>query len=211
MAADFLMNVFNGPHFALPDALDHRPAGVFGRGLAGAAAGGKVLPMLLMDVWLGVGILLPAAHHLFREVRGNVQIEGQVRAGQPQLVIFKVIQPLQKCLLGFRRLLAGLMDGVGCGVAVGNDESAIFIPVTPHLFIGCIAVYSVESGCGVSVDIGRAGTEFTSQIHPDQCRAGLCVLREYQLLKFMAFLFQTLRQQAELGGLAGTVGAFDND
>ena len=99
VAVDLFVDIFNGPHFAVPDALDDGPAVVVCGGFSGAAAGSKVLDILLVDVGVGIGIGFPAAHHGFGEVSGHIQIKDQIRAGKPQFVVFKIIEPVQEFLL----------------------------------------------------------------------------------------------------------------
>ena len=64
MAVNFFVNVFDGTHAAILNTLDHRPAVVFGSGLSGTAAGCQIFHILLVNVRMGVGISLTAAHHV---------------------------------------------------------------------------------------------------------------------------------------------------
>ena len=162
MAVDFFVDILDGAHGAVADTGDHRPAVVFGGGFADAAAGGEVAQILLVDVGGCIGVSLPLAHHLFREVRGNIQVDGQIGAGESQLVVFKFVEPVQEFRLLFLGLLAGLVDGVGGGLAVGHDQSAVLIPLSPNFFIGCVAVYGEKGGGGIGIHIGGVGSEFAA-------------------------------------------------
>ena len=102
------------------------------------------------------------------------------------------------------------MVGVGGGIAVGDHEPALLVPLAPHLFVGGVPVYGVEGGSGVGVHIRRVGAELSAEIHFDQCGAGLRILGKYQLFKGYPVLRQALRQKAELGGLAGPIGALND-
>ena len=48
------------------------------------------------------------------------------------------------------------MHGIGGGVAVGDHQSAAFIPLSPDLFVGRIAVNGVECGSGIGVCIAAS-------------------------------------------------------
>ena len=96
MTVDLLVDVLNGAHLPILDTFDHRPVVEAGCGTAGLTAGGQILDVLLVDVRLGVGGLLTMAHQLLGEGSGNIQIDGQIRPGQTQLVVLKFIQPLEE-------------------------------------------------------------------------------------------------------------------
>ena len=80
MAVDFFVNVLNTPHFPIFRAGNDCPAVVFSGGASGAAAGGEVGTVPLVDVRAGVGVLLPVAQQLLRKIRGDVQIQRQIGA-----------------------------------------------------------------------------------------------------------------------------------
>ena len=88
---------------------------------------------------------LPAAEHLHCAVGGHIQIKHQVGPGQAQLGMLKIVQPAQKIRAFFGGALGPLMDGVGGGVSVGEDQSALLIVVPPVLLEGCVAVDGVKA------------------------------------------------------------------
>ena len=103
------------------------------------------------------------------------------------------------------------MDGVGGGIAVGEHQTAGFVPLPPVLLVAGVAIHGVESGGGVTVNGMGVCAEFTAQVHPDQRGAGFGILGEAQLLEGMVFVFKPLGEELELGRLAGAVGTLDND
>ena len=89
MAVNLLVNILNGAHSAVLDTLDHGPAIEFCGSPAGLPTGRQIGHILFVDVGFGVGLCFPMAHHLFCVVGGDIQINGQVRAGEPKLIILK--------------------------------------------------------------------------------------------------------------------------
>ena len=71
MGKDLTVDVLDGAHFTLPDAVDDGPAVVFGGFAANLPAGGKIGKILLVNVCLCAGGGFPGAHHPFREIRGD--------------------------------------------------------------------------------------------------------------------------------------------
>ena len=211
MAVDFFVNVLNTPHFPIFRAGNDCPAVVFSGGASGAAAGSKIGAVPLVDVRGGVGVLLPVAQQLLRKIRGDVQIQRQIRAGKPQPVVFEFVQPPEKFLTLLLRLLGRLMDGVGGGVAVADYQTALFVPLPPDLFVGGVAVDGIKGGSGVGVDILRIRAKLPTEIHPNQRGAGFGILGKDNFPKGNVFVFQTLGQQTKLGGLAGAVRALNDD
>ena len=163
----------------------------------------------LVDVAGGVGAGLPAAQEGQGLLGGHVQIEHQIGPGEPQLGVLKVIQPAEKLLPLVGRQLAGLVDGVGSAVPVGEDQSAPLIITPPHLFPGGVAVHREKGGGGIGVHVGGVGAELPAQIHPDEGGGGLAVLRKDQTLEGTALLLHPLTQTGKLGGLARAIGPFE--
>lgn len=102
---------------------------------------------------MGMGGLLPAAHHLLGQLRGEIQVQHSIRSRQTQLLILEVKEPVHKGPLLLRRKLGGLVNGVGGGIAVGDEQTALLIVAAPVLFIGGVAVYGVEGRSGIGIDI----------------------------------------------------------
>ena len=87
-----------------------------------------------MDVRLGVGVALPLPEQGDGVVGGHIQIEDQIGAGQPHFMMLKIVQPAEKGLPLLGGAFDRLVDGVGRGVAVGEDQAAGLIKFPPHLF-----------------------------------------------------------------------------
>ena len=164
-----------------------------------------------MDIGGGVGGGLPQAHHLLRGLGGHVQIQHAGRLRQPQQVVLKVEQPVQKRVPLLRRQLAGLVDGVAGGVAVGDQQAALLVIRAPVLLVGGVAIHGVEHRRGIGVDIAGLVAEGAAQIQADQRRGFLLVAREFQLAKGNTAARQLVAQQAGLGGLTGAVRPLEHD
>ena len=113
---------------------DFDPAQTVRRPEGGFAAQGEIAGVHLVDVTLGMGGRLPAAEEAHRLLRGHVQIDHQIGEGQAQLAALEVKQPAEKALPLRLGQLAGLVDGVGGGVPVGEHQPAAPVVVPPHLF-----------------------------------------------------------------------------
>ena len=164
-----------------------------------------------MDVPVGVGGRFPLAEHGHRPVRGHVQVEHQVGLRQPQAVVLKVKEPLEKGRpLPFRDL-AGLVYRVGGGVPVGQHQAAGQIVLLPDLFPGGVPVHRVEAGGGVGVHILRPLPELPAEVHPQQGGGFLLVLGEHQPPEGDPLRLDPLAQFGKLGGLAGPVGPLQDD
>ena len=125
--------------------------------------------------------------------------------------MLKVVQPPEELPPLLRGAFHRLVDRVGGGIAVGEDQAAPLIVRPPHLFVGGIPVHRVKGGGGVGVDVLRVGSELPIEIHADQGGGGLAVLGKDQLLKFPSRLSDPLTQLLKLGGLAGAVRSLKDD
>ena len=187
------------------------PAQLLRRLKGAGAAGGQIGGVQLVDVRLGICGGLPGAEQLHRLFRGHVQIDHQIRPGQAQLVVLELVQPAEKGLPLLRGTLGPLMDGVGGGVAVGQDEPAVLIVLAPHLAPGGVAVHSVEGGGGIGAYVLGVGAELPAQVHADEGGGGLVILGEHQPPIAPPHAVQPVTQLFELGGLARAVGALEHD
>ena len=164
-----------------------------------------------MDIRLGMGVRLPPAQEGHRLVGGHVQIEDQIGPGQSQLRMLKVVQPPEELPPLLRGAFHRLVDRIGGGIAVGENQAAPLIVGPPHLLVRGVPVHRVERGSGVGVDVLWAGAELPVQIHADQRGGGLAVLGKDQLLKFPSRLSNPLTQLLKLGGLAGAVRPLEDN
>ena len=103
------------------------------------------------------------------------------------------------------------MNGVGGGIAVGDEQTALLIVAAPVLFIGGVAVHGVEGRSGIGIDIAGLLAEGPAQIEPHQRRGFLLIPGEGQLAVGNAPPGQLLTQQLRLRSLAGTVGPLKYD
>ena len=183
-----------------------------GRDLPGAqAAPAQIAVVPLMDVRRGACGGLPAAEHTLGEVRGHIQVDHQIRRGQAQPPVLQVKQPRHKLPPLPHLQLGGLVHGVGGGVAVGQDQRAVFIVLAPVLLVGGVAVHREQGGGGVGVHIAGAVPQHTGQIQPGRLGKGVAVAGEVDLPKEDPLLPQPLGHHMGLGGLAGAVGTLKND
>ena len=205
------MDVLNTADPAVPVAADALPAAPVHHTGGALPAGAEISLVLLMDVGMGMGGLLPAAHHLLGQLRGEIQVQHSIRSRQTQLLILEVKEPVHKGLLLLRRKLGGLVNGVGGGIAVGDEQTALLIVAAPVLFIGGVAVHGVEGRSGIGIDIAGLLAEGSAQIEPHQRRGFLLIPGEGQLAVGNAPPGQLLTQQLRLRSLAGTVGPLKYD
>ena len=136
--------------------MDHGPAAVLHDFTGGLPAAFQISLVLLVNVSMGAGGGLPAAHHLLRDLRGHIQIEHQVRLRQAQLAVFQLKEPVQKDRPFLRRQFGRLMDGVGRGVAVRDHQPAGLIESAPVLLVGGIAIHGKHQRRCVGVHIAGA-------------------------------------------------------
>ena len=91
--------------------------------------------------------------------------------------------------MGFGRFFGSLMYGIGGGVAVRDHKAACFVPLTPVLLVGCVAIHGIESGSGISIHIRGFCAEGTAQVKPDQSRTFLTVAGENQSAERLVLCF----------------------
>ena len=103
------------------------------------------------------------------------------------------------------------MDGVGRRIAVRQDEAARRVIVLPDALIGRVAVDRVEGRGRVGVDAVRVVAELAVEIHPDERRRRLEILRKLQTAERDVLALQPLGQKCELCGFSGTVGSLKHD
>ena len=115
---------------------------------------------------------------------------------------------IPKFRLLFALKLASLMDGVGRCVPVTDNEPALVIKILPAARKARVPVNGVKGRRGVGIDGVRVLSEFTRQIHLDQCRRRLVVLRKFDVLKPDALRFEPLARTRVLGRFSRAVGSF---
>ncbi len=164
-----------------------------------------------MDIGLGSGLRLSAPQQLLGQLRGQVQIDHQIRLRQFQPPVFQVKQPVQIRLpLGLREL-CGLVDGVGGSVPVGQNQPAGGVYLPPVLLEGGVAVHGVEGGGGVGADVAGSGPQRAVEIEPCGLCEGVAVAWKVDLMEGDALRLESLGQQTGLGCLARAVRALKHN
>ena len=181
------------------------------RRLGTGAALTQIVLVHLVDISRGVGLALPAAQILHRLFCGHVQPEHQVWLRQLQLSVLKIRQPAEKRRLLLPRQLAPLMDGIGGGVPVGQDDPAAPVKLPPILLPGRVTVHGVEGGGRVGVHVAGMGAELSLEIHPQQHGRRFLIPGKHQPVKGLPLRFHTLAQPGKLGGFPRAVGALQHD
>ena len=160
---------------------------------------------------MGAGGSLPLAHHLFRDLRGHVEVEHKIRLRQTYQAVLRVKEPTEEVLPFAGQQLGGLVHGVGGGVAVRHHKAPGLVEGAPVLLVGGVAVHGVKEGGGVGVDIPGVLTQVPVQVLLYHGRRGLAVAGEIDVLVGDALPGQALTEELGLGGLAGTVRPLEDD
>ena len=160
---------------------------------------------------MGAGLFLSLTHEPLRQFRGHIQIHHQRGLWQPQPAVFQVKEPVHKGLLLLRGQLGGLMDRVGGGVAVGQNQLSRLIVLPPVLPVGGKAVHREEHRGGVGVHVSRLLAQGALQIQFGRFGKGIAIAGKIDDAKIHALPGQTLAQQLDLGGFPGAVGTLEYD
>ena len=172
---------------------------------------GEIVRVALVDILLLLIAVVAAVEQLLIHARRGLQIEHAVRRGDAEKVIFKVEQPVKVPLPLRLRELRALVDGVGGGISVGNDDAAVFIEFAPVFLERSIAIHCKESGRGIGIHVAGIRAEVAREIHFDE-RGGIGVIvRKGDLTHVLPLLTQTFKEQLRLRGLAAAVKTFDDN
>ena len=193
--------------FRARDRLPPEPAHGVGRALA---AGGEIAGAVLVDI-------PPAARAAavfdqpLRDRRGHVQVHGEVRPGQTQPAVLEILQPGDEAVPPVPRQLRHLVDHVGRGVAVGQDQQAGAVGLPPFPAEARVAVHGEKGGGRVGVHVRRVAAELAVQVHPHRRGIRLLIMGELDPPERDAPRPQGLFQQGDLRGLAAAVEALQQD
>ena len=164
-----------------------------------------------MDVLFRGISVVALGEKLLGKLQRQRQKQHQIRSGQPQLVIFVVLQPCQIAVPLFRRQLAHLVDGVGGGIAAGEHPFAAAVVLLPVQFVIGVAVCGIEAGGGIGVHAAGGAGEVALKIHPDQRCRGLVVHGKADGFHGLSLAPQQLLQFLKLGGLSAAVQSVQHD
>ena len=164
-----------------------------------------------MDIRAGVGVRLPLPHASAGGFQIHIQIDHQIRLRQAHLSKFKIHKPVEEGRQLLIRELASLMDGIRGGIAVRENEPAVFINPAPIVPIGGKAIHREKSRSRVSVHIPWLFPEGAAEVETDQRAALLLIARKYDVIIRNFVSFHSLAQEAVLRGLAAAVNALQND
>ena len=164
-----------------------------------------------MDVLFGLVAVVAPGHQLLAHLRVHLQIDHGIRLRDAHQAVFKVKQPLQVFIPLPLRQLAALVDGVGGGVAVGDDDAAVPVEFAPVPLEGGEPVHREEAGGGIGVHILRVMAEFTVQVHFHQRRGVGGVVREGDFPDGVSLPGQIIRQKLRLGSFSAAVQPFDDN
>ena len=182
-----------------------------GRHVRRVQAAAEIIHVLFMDIGLGVALVLAALHPGQRGLQIHIQIDHQIGLGKAHLAVFQIGQPLEIRRQLLITELGALMDGVGSGVTVGNDQTAVFIGLSPVLPEGGKAVHRVKGGGGVGVHIVGMGAELPGEVHADQCAALLVIAGKHNVIIVYSVLFHSFTDAAVLGRFPAAVYPFKDD
>ena len=205
------MDILRRADLSVPAAIDFLPAAQIDNELRALPAGSQICLVPLVDVRLSVGLLLPPAHHLLRNLRRQVQIHNPIRLWQLQQPVFKIEQPLEKRPALLSGQLRGLVHSVGGGVTVGNNQPAAFVKPSPILPVAGKAVHRIEGGSRIGIHIPGMAAKSSGEIQPDQRRGFLLIPGKLQPPIGDAPPVQLPAQQGGLGSLAGAICPFKHD
>ena len=103
------------------------------------------------------------------------------------------------------------MDGVGRGIAVRHHDAAGLVEPAPVLFVGSKAVYGKHGGSGAGVHVPGGSPQGAVQVQIGRLGKGVAVPGKVDLPAGNPPGLQAPQQQPRLGGLAGAVGALQNN
>ena len=164
-----------------------------------------------MNILLGLVSMIAGEQKPFGDRAVHVQENHRVRRRKPQLFIFKILDPCKILRPVFTGELTHLMDRVGGRVPGRQNQRPVLVILFPELFEGGIPIDRIKTPGGVGVYIVRVVRKLPCQIHPNQCRRRLLIIREGDEPYLPAHLPKRLGNPLALGRLSASVQSVDND
>ena len=106
-----------------------------------------------MDVLFPAVPVIALQQQLLGDLNGHIQVEHQVRPGDAQLLVLKVLHPGKVPVPLLPGDLAHLVHHVGGGVPVAEDELPLAVVLAPVLAEAGKAVHRVKGAGGVGVHV----------------------------------------------------------
>ncbi len=103
------------------------------------------------------------------------------------------------------------MDGIGGGIAVGHHHAAGLVEPAPVLLIGGKAVDGEHDGGGTGVHVPGRSSERSVKVEIRGLGKGVSIPGKINLPAGDSPGLQAPQQQPRLGGLAGAVGALQDN
>ena len=105
----------------------HPPAQLLAHIEGAVAAFLQVGNIQLVDILFGKVAAIPPLDQRLRDLRLHIQIDHRVGAGQLQFAILKIRKPFDEPIPFFLGQLAHLVDDIGGGIAVGDQNDAVIV------------------------------------------------------------------------------------
>ena len=172
----FLLDVFYGPGLPVAAAGNDLPSQLFRCEQSTFPAMGQKSRIPLVEVFFAPIPLIPLGQQLLGNFRRHVQIQHQIRPGDAQLFVFKILSPAKIAGPFLSGELGQLIHQIGGGVAVCQQQHPRLIVPPPVHLIGGVAVHRIESGGRIGVDVLGPGAEIPLQIHFYQSRGRGCIV-----------------------------------
>ena len=138
---------------------------LFSRVTGAFPAGTQELQVAFMDIFFSAVPMIPLQKQLLGNFYRHIEIKHQIRPGQAQLAIFKILYPFQIAVPFLPRGFPHLIHHVGSGVPVTEDNASPVIILFPVFSETGKPVYRIKCAGRVGVYIFRVCTELSVQIH----------------------------------------------